>query len=185
MHHDTQVEGQEHKPHIILHYNANKGGVDVMDQLATTYTCRRKCSRWPMTLFYNMLDVAAIAALTVWFFGHPEVAANKRKLRRTFLTSLGQQLVNDHIQQRLLNLRSLQKDARLALKLLGYINSPADMEAVEQPPAKRRCVLCPRSRDRKVRQMCTVCNRNVCQDHSTPGVCAKTVCNSKTVQIGY
>ena len=111
-----------------------------MDQLATTYTCRRKCSRWPMTLFYNMLDVAGIAALTVWFFSHPEVAANKQKLRRQFLTSLGQQLVDDHIQQRLLNRRSIQKDARLALKLLGYIDPPADMEAVEQPSAKRRCV---------------------------------------------
>jgi len=66
MHHDTQME-EERKPHTILHYNANKGGVDVMDQLATTYTCRRTCSRWPMTLFYNMLDVAGIAALTVGF----------------------------------------------------------------------------------------------------------------------
>ena len=91
------------------------------------------------------------------------------KLRRQFLTSLGQQLVDDHIQQRLLNRRSIRKDARLALKLLGYIDSPADMEAVEQPPAKRCCVLCPRSRDRKVRKMCTVCNRNVCKDHITPG----------------
>jgi len=62
------------------------------------------------------------------------------KLRRQFLTSLGQQLVDDHIQQRLLNRRSIRKDTRLALKLLGYIDSPADMEAVEQPPAKRCCV---------------------------------------------
>ena len=35
-----------------------------------------------MTLFYNMLDVAGIAALTVSFFSHPEVAANKQKLRQ-------------------------------------------------------------------------------------------------------
>ena len=173
MHHDTQVEGEERKPYIILHYNANKGGVDTTDQPATTYMCRRKCSRWPMTLFYNMLDVAGIAALTVWLFSHTDVAANKHKFRRTFLTSLGQQLVDDHIQQRLLNPRSVQKDARLALKLLGYIDSLADMEAVEQPPAKCHCVLCPRSRDRKVRQMCTVCNRNVCQDHSTLEVICK------------
>jgi len=69
------------------------------------------------------------------------VAAKKQKLRRQFLTSLGQQLVDDHIQKRLINRRSIQKDARLALKLLGYIDAPADMEAVEQPPAKRCCVL--------------------------------------------
>jgi len=38
------------------------------------------------------------------------------------------------------------------LKLLGTsynINPPADTEAVEQPPAYLRCVLCPRSHDGK------------------------------------
>ena len=32
-----------------------------MDQMLGTYTCKRKSHRWPLALFYNMLDVMALA----------------------------------------------------------------------------------------------------------------------------
>lgn len=60
---------------------------------------------------------------------------------------------------------------RTPLERLGYITAPT--EPVDQPPSKRRCVLCPRHLNRKVRQMCTSCNRNVCKEHSSPRI----VCN--------
>jgi len=63
LHHDQAVDGKEHKPEIISHYNANKGGVDNMDHLAGTYSVKRKSNRWPLVLFFNMMDVAAIAAV--------------------------------------------------------------------------------------------------------------------------
>jgi len=119
MHHDTRVEGDDKKPHIIQHYNACKGGVDVMDKLATTYSCRRRINRWPMTLYFNTVDVSCIAALVIWILNHPREKRHKQKFRRLFLASLGQQLVEDHIQQRLQNPRAVQKDARDALERLG------------------------------------------------------------------
>ena len=109
MHHDTRVEGDDKKPHIIQHYNACKGGVDVMDKLATTYSCRRKINRWPMTLYFNTVDVSCIAALVIWILNHPREKRHKQKFRRLFLASLGQQLVEDHIQQRLQNPRAVQR----------------------------------------------------------------------------
>ena len=81
MHHNTRVEGEQQKPHIILHYNSCKGGVDVMDKLATTYSCRRKFNRWPVTLFCNMVDVAGIAAMVVWMMEHAEENGPKKNLR--------------------------------------------------------------------------------------------------------
>lgn len=39
------------KPEIIDYYNSTKGGIDTMDKLLGTYTCKRKTRRW--TLAYN------------------------------------------------------------------------------------------------------------------------------------
>ena len=42
MHLNSQTEGDDHKPQIILHYNATKSGVDNLEHLVTMYSCRRK-----------------------------------------------------------------------------------------------------------------------------------------------
>ena len=65
MHHDDNVEGDNQKLEIILHYNDTKSGVDNLDHLATLYTSRRKVNRWPVVLFGNRLDVGAVAALII------------------------------------------------------------------------------------------------------------------------
>ena len=63
MHHTATTEGEEDKSETILHYNKTKSCVDSMDCLVMIFSCRSKSNRWPMVLFYNMLDVAGVAAL--------------------------------------------------------------------------------------------------------------------------
>ena len=72
MHHNDAVNPESGKPEIIEYYNGTKGGVDSLDQLVHTYMCKRQSKRWPMTLFFNMLDVGAVAALIVWMETFPE-----------------------------------------------------------------------------------------------------------------
>ena len=63
MHHETIVSEETHKePEIILYYNETKDGVDRMDQMVQTYSCKRKINQWPMSFFFNMIVVAGIAA---------------------------------------------------------------------------------------------------------------------------
>ena len=71
MHHDDNVEGDNQKPEIILHYNDTKSLVDNLDHRATLYTSRRKVNRWPVVLFGNCLDVGAVAALIIWLAQYP------------------------------------------------------------------------------------------------------------------
>ena len=75
LHNDKATAG-DHKPEIILYYNATKSGVDNMDHMATIFSCKRKTNRWPMVLFYNMIDVAVIAAFMVWMTLHPDWVGN-------------------------------------------------------------------------------------------------------------
>ena len=66
MHHDNTIdESQKKKPEIILYYNKAKGGVDRMDPMVQMYSCKRKTKRWPMVFFFNMIDVAGIAAFLI------------------------------------------------------------------------------------------------------------------------
>lgn len=50
------------KPETVLFYNKNKVGVDVIDQMSRTYSTRAGSRRWPMHVFYNVLDFCLINA---------------------------------------------------------------------------------------------------------------------------
>uniref|UniRef100_A0A0A1XPM0 PiggyBac transposable element-derived protein 4 n=1 Tax=Zeugodacus cucurbitae TaxID=28588 RepID=A0A0A1XPM0_ZEUCU len=54
---DDTISGIKQKPNVILFYNETKGGVDVMDHMLRQYSTKRKTHRWPLALFYNILDI--------------------------------------------------------------------------------------------------------------------------------
>ena len=56
-HHDSTVESsRNNKPKIILYYNLTKGGVDTLDQLVGSFSCKRKTNLWTFAHFCSMLD---------------------------------------------------------------------------------------------------------------------------------
>ena len=73
MHSDNKVDDKTKKPEIIMEYNRTKGGVGTVDQLWHRYTVKRPTRRWPMCVFYGMLDVAAVNSLFVFFHNNPDL----------------------------------------------------------------------------------------------------------------
>jgi len=142
MHHDDKIEGEDNKPHIILHDNECKSGVDNMNKLVGTFSCKRKTNRWPMAVFFNMIDVARVAALLIWLY-NPGV--NSARSRRKFLMTLGEKLATEHIPMRLQNPRAVQKHARQALTTLGYLKAESTDQPKTKTDTKQRCELCPRN----------------------------------------
>jgi hypothetical protein len=53
------------KPEIIMDYNATKGGVDNLDKLVTGYSCKRRTLRWPLVIFFNILDISDYNAVVI------------------------------------------------------------------------------------------------------------------------
>ena len=53
---------ENNRPIMVHDYNKTKGGVDTFDQMCSTYSTSRKTKRWPMCMFYGMLNIAAINA---------------------------------------------------------------------------------------------------------------------------
>ena len=54
------------KPEIVTFYNSTKGGVDTFDQVIRCYSSKRKTNRWPVALFFNVLDIAAYNAYILY-----------------------------------------------------------------------------------------------------------------------
>lgn len=51
---------EKKKPEIITAYNSTKGGVDTSDWMAENYSIARRSARWPLTVFYTLLNIGDI-----------------------------------------------------------------------------------------------------------------------------
>lgn len=72
LHNTGEVEKETNEPNIILDYNQTKFGVDTLNHLVRLYTCKRKSLRWPIVLFFNLIDVATVAAYRLYGFSNDE-----------------------------------------------------------------------------------------------------------------
>uniref|UniRef100_A0A3P9MKV5 PiggyBac transposable element-derived protein domain-containing protein n=1 Tax=Oryzias latipes TaxID=8090 RepID=A0A3P9MKV5_ORYLA len=203
LHKDAAVSsGSDKKPIIILDYNKNKGGVDNLDKLTATYTCQRMTRRWPMVVFYNILNVSAYNAFVLWTNIHQGWNSTQNTKRRMFLEELGNSLVKPHIEQR----ERVPRDpaaADLVRQLQGSPSTPSTSTAtrrasaspspsgaspasrtpstatatmpVRPPHSKRkRCQVCPSNMDRKTYIVCFTCNKYICKEHTK----SVTFCNT-------
>ena len=84
-HNDNEIViDQNEKPRIILDYNKYKGGIDTLDQVVRCYSSRRKSNRWSLTMFCNILDIAAYNALILFLSTHPNYKNRASHRRREF-----------------------------------------------------------------------------------------------------
>ena len=99
---DNVVAGhrKERKLAIVLDYNSNKGGVDNLDKVIGTYSCRRMTTCWPLVIFHNIINVSLYNAFVLWREINPGWLSGKRNKRRLFLEQLGKALVTPIIQRR-------------------------------------------------------------------------------------
>lgn len=88
------------KPLQILDYNKHKCGVDTMDQMVGGYSCKRTTNRWPLAMFYNMLDTTGLASFIIYDAISPSEKTDKR---RAFIINLCSQLVVPHMEDRAMN----------------------------------------------------------------------------------
>ena len=176
MHQTKNSEGN--KEEINLYYNKTKGGVDSHDQKCGLFTTARKTNRWPMRLFYGILDCSIVNAFVIMSANVEAVAAKRRDQRTYFMKSVARSLIKPYAQQRLHAIQT-PKQVRKTIESCGI--EPEEFEAEENDAQtaivrKGRCVQCPRKLDRKTKTVCAICKTNICKSH-TVTLC--TNCNPK------
>lgn len=160
MHDDCSVNPETKKPEVIEFYNSTKGGVDTFDKMAHAYSVSRGTRRWPLRMFYGVLDQAGINAMILF-----KSATNPRKYkRRSFLHNLGLALTRPHMQRRLTT--NLPRGITANIKeILGIEKNIDDNEPPQKLSKQTRCVICPRTRDKKVKTTCCKCHLPTCSEH--------------------
>jgi hypothetical protein len=59
-------EEKDHKPKIIMYYNATKSGIDILDKLVREYTCTRSTSSRNLELFLSLIAAVCVRTFILW-----------------------------------------------------------------------------------------------------------------------
>ena len=165
-HHNPSVI-EKSKTELQMFYNATKGGVDTFDQLCSLTNCIRKTRRWPLCLFFGMLNIAMVNAHILFSMRFPGVKGS----RRDFLKTAALELCTPLIHHRLLSEKNLNRGLRVVMRStlqLGNITPPALHQVGHKKLDKRRrCRTCPSTQDKKTNTACSRCNLAVCLAHQS------------------
>ncbi|KAK7915662.1 hypothetical protein WMY93_011423 [Mugilogobius chulae] len=86
------LSGPKAKPEPVVYYNRTKVGVDVLDQMLRMYSVKAATRRWPVAVFYNILDMAAVNAWILY-----KKCMGSKISRRDFIFELANALRANHM----------------------------------------------------------------------------------------
>lgn len=142
MHRSVAVDNQKKRlPETVAYYNNTKYGVDVLDQMARRYSTKNSSRRWPIQVFYNMLDLAGINAVILY----REVTGEKIS-RKDFLLSLATEM---------------QQAFKKSVATNDDIESDIEVEEVVASNKRKQCQvrLC---KNNKAAETCYKCKKQTC-----------------------
>lgn len=191
MHYEAAISESTGKPEVIEYYNSTKAGVDAIDQMCHSYSCSRRTRRWPMAIFYKMLDLAGINARTTLNMNKSR-KGDAQISRSDFLYKLSLALIIPFMKTRL-TIPNLRHDIKE--KIESVVNEMQKLES-NQPqaashmdqesgnetephassahqatraaaPRQGRCSVCKPKKDKKFAVKCTKCSNFICKIHRT------------------
>ncbi|XP_054631006.1 uncharacterized protein LOC129180496 isoform X2 [Dunckerocampus dactyliophorus] len=153
------------KPNTVTDYNSKKCGVDVMDQMVGEFSVRSGTRRWPVAVFYNMIDIAALNAHALY-----QACTGVKERRVDFLVELASELAQPHLGAKKANkdtlLRQQPPTPGQGKRAMCQVNCRC-----KNNHATVRCVDCYKYTCGKCRKemvwQCQVCSDNIQQGSQT------------------
>ncbi|XP_021181104.3 piggyBac transposable element-derived protein 4 [Helicoverpa armigera] len=164
--------GDQLKPEILVYYNRTKNAVETIDKMCSKNDVTRNSRRWPLTILFRLLNIAAINALCVLTINRGQ----ERSVRREFLTELALSMIKPLVQRRMYtdNIPKIIKQ-----KMCELLNMPIpldvelNIELNDKPSTcgrngpRGRCHICRRAHMNKTtREVCVICTKFTCFEHS-------------------
>ncbi|XP_043288321.1 piggyBac transposable element-derived protein 4-like isoform X1 [Venturia canescens] len=160
---NTEIDPKTKKPKLILQYNQHKSGTDSFDQACKLYTVARRTRRWPLKVFYGMLNMANVNSTILYNLNH----VDEKKTRLTFMKDLSFELIKPLLIRRH-RIPQLRRNIKSAIaQLLNYETPTVDYSDVIPIP-KTRCSYCHYSLGVKTTIMCPQCEKPMCKRHRCP-----------------
>ncbi|XP_073345276.1 uncharacterized protein [Pagrus major] len=133
--------GAKAKPESAMYYNNTKYGVGVLDQMARAYSVKGGTRRWPVAVFYNILDLAGINAHILF-----KECTSSRIARRTFLQQLAEEL------------RAEYMEGKGAARQSAQGGPPQQ----QQTQKRRQCQVRRNCKQNKTSDTCSKCHKPAC-----------------------
>ncbi|CAM4571152.1 unnamed protein product [Leuciscus chuanchicus] len=140
------TDGPKAKPESVTYYNNTKYGVDVLDQMARRYSVKGGTRRWPVAVFYNILDLAGINAHILF-----KECTSSKLPRRKFMQQLAEELRAQFMEE---------KGAVLQFQAQG--SSQQQKQPPQQTPKRRQCQVRKSCIKNKTHDTCCKCRKPVC-----------------------
>ena len=154
LHPSVTIAANEKKlPETVAFYISTEYGVDIVDQMARKYSMKASCSRWPIHVFYNILDLAAINAWVLF-----KESTGKTISRKQFILQLAEELRKPFLLER-------PRPSRTLTALAD------DEGSYSSDSMKRRHCQVARCKGNKAFVSCASCGKAVC------GKCTASVKN--------
>ncbi|CAH2089749.1 unnamed protein product [Euphydryas editha] len=157
------ASNRKRTPETVSFYNKTKFGVDVLDQMARKYSVKAGSRRWPLQVFYNILDLAAINAWILY-----KETCDENITRKQFLFQLAEELSSEYRCCR--KEASNQKQERKAMDC-----TPENSK--ESPYKRKSCQIRLCNKNRAI-YTCNTCNKYVCGKCSSQITCTCKICAS-------
>lgn len=139
---------------------------------------QRRSARWPMAMFFNMLDVSTLATYLIYYENN-KMIARKTAERRQFLRKLSEELTKPMIELRMTNPQVMRHfTTKIAIEsIVGHEVATVTQDLgpmVQRDKTGRKkvtgsCHMCYKltiKRRRKTRKSCKDCELPVCDEHS-------------------
>lgn len=142
-HQSTRVEAEgKCKPEIVKFYNKTKVAVDSMDAMLRLYSTKSATRRWPLAVFFDILDKAA---LNSWILHNKSL--DSKISRRDFIIDLAKKLCGDETD--------------------FPVNKPVTGQDGVVPTATLKRKTCQVAGcENKTNSICNTCNKLCCGKHS-------------------
>lgn len=139
------MDSDKSKPDTVLYYNKNKCGTDVFDQMCANYSCARRTLRWPLRLFFGIIDQAGVNTCILWNLLTDHDILN----RSAFLEELSLALIKPHLNDRM-QLPRLPRATKNNIRIILGTNDATNNTLQPNKMNKRkRCAVCDPKKDKK------------------------------------
>ena len=139
---------EKKKPERIEFYNKTKCGVDVADQMTRLFLVKAGTRRWPVAVFYNILDLAGINAVVLY-----KKRTGDQISTGDFLFKLAIELCEDYFAKRSSSNVTITRP-----------HSISTLTALKKAKAEKReqCQIAANCTRNKTSKLCFKCNETVC-----------------------
>ncbi|KAJ4439182.1 hypothetical protein ANN_15141 [Periplaneta americana] len=152
-HNDRKVDEstEKKKTDVNLYYNETKGGIDSIDQMTRHHSVKRGTRRWPLSIFFILIDIACLNGGTIFMKNNPDWNKKKHNVRRLYMLELGQQLVKPVVEERAKNIIGSQKPIISAIGSVLGKTFPSTSVVVPSGASysRGRCHLCLKTKSSK------------------------------------